>query len=64
LVQTISLRRTKAALGGELGLPPPELVTCQVFLDDGEKKAYGLVKRRFEMAIDSGASPFQRLSAR
>jgi len=61
LVRAISLRRTKAALEGELGLPPPEVVTCQVFLDEEERRAYRLVKRRFAMAIDLGGGQMTAL---
>lgn len=54
LVQAISLRRTKTALEQEIALPPKREVTCPVFFDKEERRAYDLVKRRFAMAIDAG----------
>ena len=56
LVGAISLRRTKATLEGEIALPPPELVTCAVLLDDTERSVYDLVMRRFTMATTSRGS--------
>jgi SWI/SNF-related matrix-associated actin-dependent regulator of chromatin subfamily A3 len=57
LIKCISLRRTKEALKNELALPAKQETVCKVSLDDEERRAYSLVKRRFALAIDSGGSP-------
>lgn len=54
LFRAISLRRTKAVLESEIALLPPEQITCQISLDEEERRAYGLMKQLFAMAIDSG----------
>jgi SNF2 family DNA or RNA helicase len=56
LIKCISLRRTKDALQQELALPPKHEIICNVLLDEEERRAYNLVKRRFALAIDSGGS--------
>jgi len=56
LIKCISLRRTKEALKNELALPAKQETVCNVSLDDEERRAYSLVKRRFALAIDSGGS--------
>jgi len=56
------LRRTKAILEGEIALPPPELVTYEVLLDDIERSIYDLVICRFTMGNDFEGvqmNPFQ-----
>ena len=56
LIKSISVRRTKESLKNELGLPARQEEVCKVSLDDEERRAYDLVKRRFALAIDSGGS--------
>jgi SNF2 family DNA or RNA helicase len=56
LISCISLRRTKEALEHELSLPTRQEIVCKVSLDEEERRAYDLVKRRFALAIDTGGS--------
>jgi len=56
LIKCISLRRTKDALENDLALPTRTAFICDVSLDEDERRAYDLVKRRFALAIDSGGS--------
>lgn len=60
LIRCTSLRRTKEALKHELSLPTRQEIVCTVSLDEEERRAYDLVKRRFALAIDAGGS---RMSA-
>ena len=56
LIKGISLRRTKDALENDLALPTRQEIICKVSLNEEERRAYNLVKRRFALAIDSGGS--------
>lgn len=60
LIKCVSIRRTKEALENELALPARQEIICKVSLDEEERRAYNLVKRRFALAIDSGGN---RMSA-
>ncbi|KAF2677175.1 hypothetical protein K458DRAFT_378898 [Lentithecium fluviatile CBS 122367] len=57
LIQAISLRRTKASIGGDLQLPPKEEILQTVQLDHSEIKIYDMLKRAFVLRIGSGAAP-------
>ncbi|KAI2777343.1 SNF2 family N-terminal domain-containing protein [Daldinia loculata] len=56
LIKSIALRRTKASVDTDLGLPPrKDLIHC-VHLNDEEQALYNLVKRGFALAIESGGA--------
>ncbi|KAH6891507.1 SNF2 family N-terminal domain-containing protein [Thelonectria olida] len=62
LVQCITLRRTKASVGGDLDIPPRHEVIQSVYLDEGERHIYDLIKRHFTIAVDAGESSMSTFS--